>query len=99
LENTKHKRLTEPTQMKFDAVPFGNNYRETFNIGDLVQWFEVDGKTKKGIITAIYLKSVGGREAFFAELLTSSNKTSKFLTLPIVVLDLISPVNKIEATP
>jgi len=79
--------------MNHETVPFGNNYRETFNVGDLVQWFEVDGRTKKGIITSIFLKTVGGREAFFAELLISSNKTSKFLVLPIVILDLISAVN------
>ena len=83
--------------MNYEAVPFGNNYKETFNIGDLVQWFEVDGRTRKGIITNIFLKNIGGREAFFAELLTSSNKTSKYLTLPIVILDLISPVNKTQA--
>ncbi len=80
--------------MNHKSVPFGDNFRETFSVGDLVQWFEVDGKTKKGIITNIFLKNIGGREAFFAELLTSNNMTSKFLTLPIVILDLISPVNK-----
>ena len=80
--------------MNYETVPFGNNYRQTFAVGDLVQWFEVDGKTKKRIITSIFLKNVGGREAFFAELLISSNKTSKFLVLPIVILDLISPVKK-----
>ena len=83
--------------MNLETVPFGNDYKETFNVGDLVQWFTVDGKTKKGIITGIYLKNVGGREAFFAELLTSSNKTSRFVVMPIVILDLISPVNKTEA--
>jgi len=80
--------------LNHETVPFGNNYRETFSVGDLVQWFEVDGKTKKGIITSIFLKTVGGREAFFAELLISSNKTSKFLVLPIVILNLISSVKK-----
>ena len=80
--------------MNHKSVPFGDNFRETFSVGDLVQWFEVDGRTKKGIITNIFLKNIGGREAFFAELLTSSNMASKFLTLPIVILDLISPVNK-----
>tara|TARA_R110002110_G_scaffold107117_1_gene268079 strand:- start:377 stop:652 length:276 start_codon:yes stop_codon:yes gene_type:complete len=85
--------------LNYETVPFGSNYRETFNIGDMVQWFEVDGRTKKGIITNIFLKNIGGREAFFAELMTSSNKTNKFLILPIVILDLISPINRKRATP
>ena len=80
--------------MNHETVPFGNNYKETFSIGDLVQWFEADGKTKKGIITNIFLKNVGGREAFFAELMVSSNKTTKFLVLPIIILDLISSVRR-----
>ena len=80
--------------LHYETVPFGNNYKETFNVGDMVQWFEVDGRTKKGIITNIFLKNVGGREAFFAELMTSINKTNKFLILPIVILDLISPVDR-----
>ena len=83
------------TQVQHDIVPFGNNYRETFNIGDLVQWFEVNGKTKKGIITKIQLKNVGGREAFIAEIMTSSNKLNSFINLPIVILDLVSPINRV----
>ncbi len=77
--------------MDYRTTPFGNNYRDTFNIGDLVQWFQVNGKTKKGIITKISLKNVGGREGFFAELLISNNKNIDYVVLPIVVLDLISP--------
>jgi len=79
--------------MNHEIVPFGDSYKETFNVGDLVQWFETDGKTKKGIITNIFLKNIGGREAFFAELMISSNKATKFLVLPIVILDLISSVH------
>ena len=41
--------------MNYKTVPFGSDYKETFNVGDLVQWFEVDGRTKKGIITNIFL--------------------------------------------
>ena len=81
--------------MQHEIVPFGSNYRETFNIGDLVQWFEVNGKTKKGIITKIQLRNVGGREAFIAEIMTSSNKSNSFINLPIVILDLVSPINRI----
>ena len=81
--------------MQHEIVPFGSNYRETFNIGDLVQWFEVNGKTKKGIITKIQLRNVGGREAFIAEIMTSSNKSNSFIDLPIVILDLVSPINRI----
>ena len=84
--------------MNYKTVPFGSDYKETFNVGDLVQWFEVDGRTKKGIITNIFLKNVGGREAFFAELLISINKTSKFLILPIIILSLISPVSGNQTT-
>jgi hypothetical protein len=79
--------------LNYNTTPFGNNYRDTFNIGDLVQWFEVNGRTKKGIITKISLKNVGGREGFFAELLISSNKNIDYVTLPIIVLDLISPAS------
>ena len=76
------------------SAVLGHDYRETFNVGDLVQWFGIDSRTKKGIITKISLQTVGGREAFFAEVMVSDNKNNIFIMLPIIILDLISSVNR-----
>lgn len=80
--------------MRIHSQPLGHDYRETLSIGDLVQWFSLDGRTRKGIITKISLQTIGGREAFIAEVMVSNNKSNSFVSLPIIILDLISSVNR-----
>ncbi len=80
--------------MRLHVQPLGHDYRESLSIGDLGQWFALDGRSRKGIITKISLQTIGGREAFIAEVMVSNNKSNSFVSLPIIILDLISSVNR-----
>ena len=54
--------------MKTSNRPFGYEYRDLFNIGDLVSWKNLGKKENYGIILKIFEKKMGNRNILVAKI-------------------------------
>ena len=70
--------------MKVNQKAFGEEYGESFKIGDLVMWtdvsvlslpFEKREKVNYGLLVAKKIKKVGGRDVCFASVMPISKHT------------------------
>ena len=70
--------------MKIKQKAFGEEYGESFKVGDLVMWtdisfltlpFERKEKVRYGVLVGKKIKNVGGRDVCFASVMPISNST------------------------
>ena len=76
--------------------PFGDSFRDLFNIGDLVKWKlykqdfltgEIEPQEMTGVITEIYRSRMSSRDVWFAKVFEAT--TAQFYNMSLMTLTLI----------
>ena len=69
--------------MEENKKPYGKQYLEVFNVGDLVSWIDLGKPKEYGFIQRIYVQDCGpsavGREFMFARIKKTNGSTENYM--------------------